>query len=223
MAVITLLNVQCQSSIKTEKQTVKVDFDFSGRRLSEVHDPLYQPWVINEEKQTEKSFEEVTVKLKGNFKSNWVKIGMSAPHYAQLVSDGVVSENPLEVTILGLKSGKHTLLTYHNTFSNLKGRTVTPIKIFIGDKLVETLNQSNRAFAKIDATTSYLNLEVIDNKPVTIRFEGENGFDISQFVINGFEIDTPNLKKQANTPQPENADEHVVVEENLNLTEEWDL
>ncbi|WP_052825732.1 pectate lyase family protein [Neotamlana nanhaiensis] len=217
LSVITIINIQCQSNVSTEKQTLKVDFDFSGRRVSEVNDPFYKSWVINEAEQSENTFNDLKIQLKGNFKSNWVKIGMSAPHYAQLVSDGIVSESPLELTISGLKPGKHTLLTYHNTFSNLRGRTVTPIKIFIDDKLVETLSQSNRAFAKIDAATNYLNLEVVDNKPVTIRFEGESGFDISEFVINGFEIDTPDLKKQAHSPFPENADEHVIVEDHLNL------
>ena len=218
LAAFTLLNVQCQNNDKVEKQVVKVDFDFSGRRISEVHDPLYQPWVINEGTKDEKSFNGVTVKLNGDFKSNWVKIGMSAPHYAQLVSDGLVSEKDLEMTISGLKPGKHSLLTFHNTFQNLRGRTVTPVKVFVNNKQVETISHSNRAFSKIESATTYITFNVEEQKETVIRFEGETGFDISEFVINGFEIDTPNLKKQANTPQPENADEHVVVEDKLNLT-----
>jgi len=214
-----LFNVQCQGGKQIEKQTVKVDFDFSGRRLSEVHDPLYQSWVLNEATEAESTYENIKIKLKGNFNSSWVKIGMSAPHYAQLVSDGLVSEEPVEMLISGLKPGEHSLLTFHNTFSNLRERTVTPIKVFVNNELVETLNQSNRAFAKIDAATTYLTFKAEANKDVLIRFEGETGYDISQFVINGFEIDTPDLKKQAHSPQPENADEHVVVEKNLKL--EW--
>lgn len=217
LSAVTFLNVQCQGNEQTEKQTLKVDFDFSGRRLSEVHDPLYQSWVINEGMEDEKAFEDVTVKVKGNFNSSWVKIGMSAPHYAQLVSDGLVSQEPLEFVISGLKPGEHSLLTFHNTFSNLRERTVTPIKIYVNDELVETLSQSNRAFAKIDAATAYLTFKAEANKEVIIRFEGETGYDISDFVINGFEIDTPDLKKQAHSPLPENADEHVVVEKDLNL------
>ncbi|UKM64317.1 T9SS C-terminal target domain-containing protein [Flavobacteriaceae bacterium GSB9] len=219
LSVVTFLNVQCQSNNNTEKQTVKVDFDFSGRRLDEVHDPLYQSWVINEGTADEKTFKDVTVKVKGDFSSGWVKIGMSAPHYAQLESDGLVSEAPLEMVISGLKPGEHSLLTFHNTFSNLRGRTLTPVKVYLNGELVETIQPSNRAFTKIDAATAYLNFEAKANKDVVLRFEGENGYDISQFVINGFEIDTPNLKKQAHSPQPENANEHVEVGETLNL--EW--
>lgn len=212
-----LLNIQCQSTKITEKQTLKVDFDFSGRRLSEVHDPFYQSWVIQEAKEAEHTFEDISIKIKGNFNSNWVKIGMSAPHYAQLVSDGLLSQDPVSFTLSGLKPGEHTLQTFHNTFSNLRGRTVTPIKIYLNDELVKTLNQSNRAFSKIDAATAYIKFKVEANKNVVLRFEGETGHDISEFVINGFELDTPDIKKQAHTPQPGNADEHVEVDGRLKL------
>ncbi|WP_435132741.1 pectate lyase family protein [Formosa sp. A9] len=218
LSTAALVNVQCQSTKKAEKQTVKVDFDFAGRRLSEVHDPLYQPWVINESEEAENTFDGISIKLKGNLNSSWVKIGMSAPHYAQLVSDGLVSKTPVEFTISGLKVGEHSLQTFHNTFSNLRGRTVTPIKIYLNDELVQTLNQSNRAFSKVDAATAYLTFKAEANKDVVLRFEGESGFDISEFVINGFEIDTPDLKKQAHSPFPEQADEHVEVDNRLNLT-----
>lgn len=218
LSTAALVNVQCQSTKKVEKQTVKVDFDFSGRRLSEVHDPLYQPWVINESEEAESTFDGISIKLKGNLNSSWVKIGMSAPHYAQLVSDGLVSKTPVAFTISGLEAGEHSLQTFHNTFSNLRGRTVTPIKIYLNDELVQTLNQSNRAFSKVDAATAYLTFKAEANKDVVLRFEGESGFDISEFVINGFEIDTPDLKKQAHSPFPEQADEHVEVDNQLNLT-----
>ncbi|MCR8666763.1 fibronectin type III domain-containing protein [Aestuariibaculum sp. M13] len=212
-----LFNVQCQPNKKVEKQTVKVDFDFSGRRLSEVHDPLYKEWVINEGTLDEKNFEEVTVKLQGNFKSNWVKIGMSAPHYAQLVSDGLISNEPVEVVISGLKPGKHSLLTFHNTFDKLENKGISNLKISVNGQLVETITPSNRAFSKVDAGTAYLKFIAEANKDVVVRFESENNSDASEIVINGFEIDTPDIKKQANTPYPENLDEHVVVKNELQL------
>ncbi|MFV0540071.1 MAG: T9SS C-terminal target domain-containing protein, partial [Aestuariibaculum sp.] len=217
LSVTVLLNVQCQRNTKTEKQITKADFNFSGRRLAEVHDPLYQSWVVNEATKTENTFGKVTVKLNGNFKSNWVKTGMSAPYYAQLISDGLVTENRLELVISGLKPGEHSLQTFHNTFDKIDNKLVTPIKIYVNNELVQTIQQSNRAFAKIDAATAYMIFNAEENQDVVIRFEGEKGFDISEFVINGFEIDTPNLKKQAHSPQPENADDHVVVEKNLQL------
>lgn len=219
LAAFALLNVQCQSNSKTEKQTVKVDFDFSGRRLSEVHDPLYQSWVINEAAKDEKSFGNIKVTLKGTFSSKWFKLGMSAPYYAQLVSDGLEANNTLEFSISGLNPGKHSLLTFHNTFDKLGDNQLSPINVYVNNTLVETVSPSNRAFSKIETATAYFVFHAEQGKDVVIRFETASKDHMSEFIINGFEIDTPDIKKQAHTPQPNNADEHVVVDGDLSL--EW--
>ncbi|WNH09441.1 pectate lyase family protein [Thalassobellus suaedae] len=218
LSAILILNVQCQD-IKPEKQIVKVDFDFSGRKLEEVHDPTYESWVINEQKEAEKSFDGVSIKLKGDFTSKWFKLGMSAPHYAQLVSDGLFSEAPLEMTIIGLNPGKHSLLTFQNTFDKIGDKKYAAIHVYVNDKLVRTVSQSNRVFAKIASETAYFEFEAEENKAVVIRFEinAKSDSEIPQMIINGFEIDTPDLKRQANTPFPENADEHVVFSDKLEL------
>ncbi|MBD0823766.1 pectate lyase family protein [Aestuariibaculum marinum] len=224
LSTIALLNVQCQGNKPVEKQTVKVDFDFSGRRISEVHDPLYQSWVINEGTNDEKSFDEVTVKLNGAINSKWFKLGMSAPHYAQLISDGLVVSDSLEFSISGLKPGKHSLLTFHNTFDKIEARDFPDIKVYVNDELVKTVKPSNRAFSKVEASTSYLKFNAEADKDVVVKFKMDLGteqwhdaFYYKQLVVNGFEIDTPDIKKQANTPYPENADEHVVIDDKLNL------
>ena len=47
MTVCVVINIQCQTKQdNTVKQSLKVDFDFAGRRLDEVHDPTYKSWVI---------------------------------------------------------------------------------------------------------------------------------------------------------------------------------
>jgi len=198
----------------TDKQIVKVDFDFFQRRLEEVHDPNYESWVINDQKETEKSFNNVTFKLKGNFTSKWYKVGMNAPHYNRLGSDGLVTAENLELTISGLSEGKHTLLTFHNAFDVITGKTFSPIKIYVNGKLAETVNASQRANAKIDASIAYVTFNAVKSKDVVIRFEvdpASNPEAVKQIVINGFEIDTPNLMNQARSPKPENGYEHVVV------------
>lgn len=220
MTICVVLNIQCQTKQdNTVKQSLKVDFDFAGRRLKEVHDPTYKSWVINEGKEDEKSFDDVSIKLKGDFTSKWFKLGVSAPHYAQLVSDGLFSKAPLEMTISGLKPGKHSLITFHNTFDKIGDKKYAPIDIFVNDKLIKTVLQSNRVFAKIASETAYLEFEAKENKPVIIRFEinSKSNSEIAEMLVNGFEIDTPDLKRQTNTPFPENGDEHVVVNEGLEL------
>ncbi|MFH6936692.1 T9SS C-terminal target domain-containing protein [Flavobacterium sp. FlaQc-30] len=216
-------NGQAQSVQNTDKQIVKVDFDFFQRRLEEVHDPSYDSWVINEGKEAEKSFNNVSFKLKGNFTSKWYKVGMSAPFYNRLGSDGLVTAENLELKISGLKAGKHTLLTFHNAFDVITGKTFSPIKIFVNGKLQETVNASQRANAKIDASMAYITFNAEKGKDVIVRFEIDptsNPDVVKQIVINGFEIDTPNLMNQARTPEPKNRDEHVEVGKTLTL--KWD-
>lgn len=214
---------QAQSVANTDKQIVKVDFDFFQRRLEEVHDPSYDSWVINEAKEAEKSFNNVSFKLKGNFTSKWYKVGMNAPYYNRLGSDGLVTAENLELKISGLKAGKHTFLTFHNAFDVITGKTFSPIKIYVNGKLQETVNASQRANAKIDASMAYITFNAEKRKDVIVRFEIDptsNPDIVKQIVINGFEIDTPNLMNQARTPEPKNRDEHVEVAKTLTL--KWD-
>lgn len=220
LAMILGTNGQAQNN---DKQIVKVDFDFFQRRLEEVHDPSYDSWVVNEMKEDQKTFNGVVFKLKGNFTSKWNKVGMSAPFYNKLASDGLVTAENLELKISGLKEGKHTLLTFHNAFDVITGKTFSPIKIFVNGKLAETLNASQRANAKIDATMAYLTFNAVKAQDVIISFEIDpksNPDVVKQIVINGFELDTPNLMNQARTPEPKNGDEHVEAAKNVIL--KWD-
>lgn len=219
LAMLLAANGHAQNA---DKQIVKVDFDFFQRRLEEVHDPGYDSWVINEGKEDQKTFNNVTFQLKGNFSSKWYKVGMSAPYYNRLGSDGLITSENLELKISGLTAGKHTLLTFHNAFDVITGKTFSPIKIYIDGKLAETVNASQRANAKIDAAMAYINFTAVKGKEVVIRFEIDaksNPDVVKQIVINGFEIDTPNLMNQARTPQPANRDEHVA---DKNIILKWD-
>ncbi|AOW08279.1 pectate lyase family protein [Flavobacterium gilvum] len=211
LAMLLATNGQAQNA---EKQIVKVDFDFFQRRLEEVHDPSYESWVVNEQKEAEKTFNNVTFKLKGNFSSKWNKVGMSAPFYNKLASDGLVTSENLELKISGLKEGKHTLLTFHNAFDVITGKTFSPIKIYVNGKLAETVNASQRANIKTDATMAYLTFTAVKAQDVIIRFEIDpttNPNIVKQIVINGFELDTPNLMNQARSPKPEDRNEHIVA------------
>lgn len=221
LATLLATNLDAQN---TSKQLVKVDFDFFQRRLEEVHAPGYDSWVINENKEDQKTFNEVSFKLKGNFTSKWYKVGMNAPYYNRLGSDGLVTAENLEMKISGLKPGKHTLLTFHNAFDIITGKTFSPIKILVNGKLAETVKASQRANSKVEASMAYITFNAVKAKDIVIRFEIDpttNPDVVKQIVINGFEIDTPNLMNQARSPKPENANEHVVTVDKKVLLE-WD-
>ena len=219
LAMILATNAQAQNA---DKQIVKVDFDFSQRRVEEVNDTNYNSWPISEQKQAEKTFNNLIFKLKGNFNAKWYKVGMNAPFYSKLASDGLATAENLELTISRLKAGEHSLLTFHNTFDKIEGKTFSPVKIYVNGTLAETVTPSNRSNSKIETATAYILFNAEANKDVVIRFEldAKSTDLIQQMVINGFEIDTPNLKKQAHTPKPLNADEHVVMDNKMLL--KWD-
>ncbi|WP_410493116.1 polysaccharide lyase family 1 protein [Catalinimonas alkaloidigena] len=221
-ALLTGLLTQCQTEREARRpafETVKVDFDFAQRRVEEVNDPHYHSWPIEEGTEAQKTFGETRVTLRGNFSSGWYKVGVHAPHYAQLVSDGLVTAQPLEMTIAGLPSGTHSLLTFHNTFDNPETGTFAPIQIYVNGKQVETVTPTNRATSTIESGMTYFTFDVPEGDSVRIRFVADSTAEAtrSELVLNGFELDGANRMLQARHPQPINGDQHVVTENDFQL------
>lgn len=210
-------------SLTNGEQTIRVDFDFSGRNLKEVSHQEYQSWVISHSNKLHKQFGDISVTLKGNFKSNWYKLGISAPYYNTLGCDGLVATDTLDLIVKGLKIGDHSLLTFHNILDKIELQTLQEFDIYLNNKLQKSLKPSNRALNKEAIETSYINFTVKNNNPVQFRFilrsnkpKGQTS-NPHQLVINGFEIDTPDFKKQAKAPSPKTGDEHVIFDEKLTL------
>lgn len=217
------LGIQCESQKEQpEFKTLKVDLDFAGRRLDEVNDPLYKSWVIEEGEEAQKAFDSTNIVFSGNITSSWYKAGIQAPYYAQLVNDGLVAEGALEMKISGLPEGQHTLLSFHNTFDSPEARSFAPVNIYVNGELVNTVEPSNRTDATINSAMTFIKFDVKKGKPVTIRFEADPDAGVGNeiVVLNGFELDGPNMMNQARSPQPENGDEHVMMEEGISL--KWD-
>lgn len=155
--------------------------------------------------------------------SNWYQTG--AQGTSKLVSDGLTvapanlgTGGQLRMTITGLSAGVHTLLTYHNAWDSLAAGTLGPIDISVnGSQVVDNLQPSIRAAVNSAAASAYLEFSVAGTSTVTeILFTAESntapGVTIRNAMINGFEIDTPNSVKVANTPTPSYGDEHVDVD-----------
>jgi hypothetical protein len=152
--------------------------------------------------------------------SNWFKSG--AEGSAKLVSDGLTvapanfaGGGQLRMTITGLSAGAHTLLTYHNAWDGLTAGTLGPIDISVNGVLtINNLQPTIRAASTTAAAPAYLEFNVAGPSTVTeIIFAAETntaaGVTIRNAMINGFEIDTPNLQKIAHTPSPSHSNEHV--------------
>ena len=220
---LLLLGIQCKTKEADPKfETLKVDLDFSGRRVAEVNDPLYTSWVVEQERAVKKSFDQVGIVFSGDIRSGWYKAGIQAPHYARLVNDGLISEGTLSMTISGLEVGQHSLLTFHNTFDNLKAISFADVVIYVNDTKVKTITPSNRENATINSSMAYFKFDVKENQDVHIRFETDPNAGIANktIVLNGFELDGENILNQARTPKPVNGDQHVEVGDNYTLR--WD-
>ncbi|RYG12440.1 MAG: T9SS C-terminal target domain-containing protein, partial [Chitinophagaceae bacterium] len=203
------------STLYAQKPVIKVDLNFSGRNEAEVHELGYTSWPIQTGTSAQKTIDGIQFTLKGNFTSDWYKAGIQAPFYAKLVNDGITTKSPVELTITGLKEGSHTLLSFHNSFSQNTAALPTQMAIYVDGKLaVDKLLPSTRAEHTTKAQLAYLTLQAKAGIPVVIRYQANEG---ASFSINGFELNTPNLAKQAKMPIPIDADEHVNLGNNITL------
>ncbi|MEQ8239500.1 MAG: hypothetical protein RIA69_09830, partial [Cyclobacteriaceae bacterium] len=193
-------------------QVVQVDLNFSGRNESEVHSPDYSSWVISGGTETSFTKSGVEFKFSSNgFSSGWYKAGIQSPNFARLVSDGLTSGD-ITLTISGLPAGKHTLLSFHNSFSNPETNTFSNIEIYNGDQLlIDDFQQSNRVLKDSDAATAYITFQVSAGETAEIRFRVEPASTSSDksVYINGFELNTPDAARQSSQPYPSHMDEHA--------------
>ncbi|MFC5978747.1 T9SS type A sorting domain-containing protein [Flavobacterium salmonis] len=211
------------TKIFAQNPVVKIDFDQSGRQTTEVGEPDYTPWVITTNSDT-KTVNGVTFTLtrvgdKGDILgTNWYKAGISSPYYARLVCDGVTVKNgtaneggQIEVKISGLETGTHTLLAFLNAVDS-PVYTFSPIDISVdGNLVINNLIPSVRAVKTADAKSAYLTFQATTGKDVIILFAAERSGSetYKNVMLNGFELNTPNIFNQATNPAPKHNDEHV--------------
>ena len=150
--------------------------------------------------------------------SNWYQIG--AQGTAKIVSDGVTvapanlgTGGELQMTITGLAAGSHTLLTYHNAWDALAAGSLAPMDVFLNGTLaVPSLQPTIRAATNSAAPIAYLEFSVAGPATVTtVLFSAKTtgAQAIKNVMVNGFEIDTPNSTRIAQSPLPADGDEHV--------------
>jgi len=193
---------------------LKVDLDMSGRPTGEVTELDYVAWPVTSGATLSRAFSSVTftfAKAGSNgteLAAGWQKAAVNIPNYARLVGDGLtVSDgaagSQIQLTIKGLAAGKHSLLTFHN----FAATTAPAAKIDVlvdGTAQVTGLAQSVGAITNAAAAISYVAFSAQAGKDVVILYRST-----ASIMLNGFELDTPNLAAQATTPSPANADEHV--------------
>lgn len=215
-------------------QPLKVDINMSGRSEAEVNELGYIPWVVKAGLKDSCEFANgVSIVISsvkdGSLRPNWYKAGILA---ARLASDGVMlsgasaasQKAAIEVKIKGLKTGSHSLLTYHNHVDNPATNSFPPISVYIEGEndLAEVVVPTIRVENNADAAKYYRIFDVVEGEEIKFIFEVHLNTDASNkaAIINAIEIDTPNPDAQASKPFPADADEHADAD-NGSLTLSW--
>ncbi|WP_437836652.1 T9SS C-terminal target domain-containing protein [Sorangium sp. So ce1153] len=192
---------------------LKVDLDISGRPTSEVTELGYVAWPVTPGASISKTIEGITLTFAkagsngSELAASWRKAAVQAPNYARLVGDGLTvsdgdSGSQIRLTLKGLPAGQHSLLAWHNITG---GMTAGEVSVQVdGATKVSGLSQSSGALSNAAAPTSYVTFTAQAGKEVVILFSST-----ASLLINGFELDTPNIADQATSPTPTDGDEHV--------------
>jgi hypothetical protein len=228
----TICLTMSTTKIFAQNPVVKIDFDQSGRQAAEVNESGYTPWVIASGTTASKTENGITFTItKGTngtqLATNWYKAGLSAPDYARLVSDGVTVKDgtayqggEIELRISGLVTGTHTILAFLNAVDSPTSNTFSPIDISLnGNLVIDNLIPSVRALKTADAKSAYLTFQATTGTDIVILFAAEtSGTEkIKNVMLNGFELNTPNINVQATNPNPKHNNEHVELNSGAKL------
>ena len=221
----------------------QIDFNIANRKATEVTAVNFTPVALQQGRKQLIIDKDISILIESpcqgqTLKTNWYKQGIQTGE--MLTSDGVAVyqqattkdkngktaielTNPIQghctirLTINGLKTGRHTLLAYHNILDGLAGK--------VPDVLVSTGNTSIRCKQTVRATQatqagqSYIEFDVKEKQPVVITYQtlddkGQPGsFATTSLTINGLVFDRPNPKKIASNPSPQDDDLHVATTE----------
>jgi hypothetical protein len=200
---------------------VNVDFDMTGRPTSEVTELGYTAWPVASAASVSNTFSGLTftfTKAGSNgtgLKSDWYKAGIQAPSYARLVGDGLTVDGgdagaQIQMTIKGLSAGTHSLLAYLNQTANVA--SAAPIDVLVDGAVKQSgVTPSIRALTTSSAKSVYLVFPAQANQDVVILFRAQSSSSAAtkNVMLNGFDLNVPNLADQASQPSPANGDEHV--------------
>src|SRR5262249_3196412 len=100
--------------------------------------------------------------------TGWGKPGVDYP--ARVASDGGGVTGPLALVLRGLPAGKHSLGTYHNTFTDAKpNRIAVTVQGGVSVKVTPTSQVTHDA----DAASAYVEFDALAGKDVVVTFVPE--------------------------------------------------
>lgn len=205
-----------------QSPVVKVDLNMSGRSEAECNDPNYTPWIPDNAVSISKAVNDVTFKFDKvgagtALRATYYKAGIQQPYYARLGCDGMLVDGGnagarIDLTISGLATGSHSLMAFHNAIDDPATNDFAPINVYVNNALVTSnLVMSERALTTDALQSSYVtfNATVGQNVVISYRAVTSGSQNMKNVYINGFELNTPNVKNQGKNPIPNDGDMHT--------------
>ncbi|KAK6530458.1 hypothetical protein TWF694_003809 [Orbilia ellipsospora] len=209
-----LLALVAEASVKVRVQ------DQSIALANEPSEPNYELWTVNG--GTSSSFTSssgVVFKLSvpsSTLRGSRYKLitaKMQAWLGERVVGEGMSTDGtaavPITLTLTGLPSGTHTLLTYHNAWDALSA--AANIKVTVnGATAISSMAQTVRKDNIWDAASSYVTFTATAGQAVTIVYTplSTSGVTDLRAFVNAWEIDLSNVALQARFSIPGDGDEH---------------
>ncbi|KAF2680830.1 polysaccharide lyase family 1 protein [Lentithecium fluviatile CBS 122367] len=113
----------------------------------------------------------------------------------------------ITLTISGLATGEHSLLTWHNAWDKINGTALLNVAVG-GEEVAKNVKQSVRTDNIWESASSYVTFIATEGKTVEIVYTPDNRGE-GRAYLNGFEIDGPALKNQIGFPSPAHRDERI--------------
>jgi hypothetical protein len=183
----------------------RVDLNQDNGR-GDVLSPGWENWRLPEKESATARFGDIAVTLRAvganaKLATGWWKPGFDYP--ARMASDGVIVAGKMELVLTGLPAGKHSLGTYHNTFTGAKPGRIT---VAVAGRAGVSVTPTSQVKHDADAGSAFVEFEATAGEDVVVTFTPE---DRGNVVLNGFEIDRPDPGRRAVKPEPAEDDEHA--------------
>ncbi len=224
----------CAALVCAQTPSVKVDINENGRKISDVTMSGCTPWAfpLNSPSAVLET-EGLTFTLSAELKDGsacplgtvWNRGMVQAPRYALLTGDGVILSahdncpggEKLKLEIAGLPTGTHFFQAFLNCWTDAKRQNIPAVSLRIDGELVQDRTPVTVMETSVqDVTILKGSFKVVEGQNVTIVIEAdasctpEFGKTVSQNIyLNGFEINTSDVKAVAYSPIPADEDMHA--------------
>lgn len=210
-----LLCVLCALSALAHADELRVDLSRSGR--NDTAAPHFIEWQFNPASPST-NFGEITVTLRkasgtvAMLDGGLYKLGID--YGARLACDGILLRDgqegdAMEMVIAGLRPGRHTIATYHNSVLSAD-KALPPFNVFVNGSLTLTnLQPSIQVTNDYDVASAFVEVSAETGQDVVLKFVPTGPAPLRAVILNGFEIDTVDPRRKAIKPGPANDDEHV--------------